>query len=61
MLDDRNWNRELMGKNFLSNLLQQKKYRTILFMWNHFVESLRPLISDPIDVAPLDEMKPLPA
>ena len=52
VLDVRNWNRDLMGQTFYQICHNNKnKYRTIQFKWNPFVESLKPMISDPIDGA----------
>ena len=49
VLDVRNWNRDLMGQTFYQTCHDNKnKYRTIQFKWNPFVESLKPMISDPI-------------
>ena len=49
MLDVRNWNRDLMGQTFYQTCHNnQNKYRTIQFKWNPFVESLKPMISDPL-------------
>ena len=62
VLDVHNWNRDLMGQTFYQICQDNKnKYRTIQFKWNPFVESLRPMISDPIDGAPPEGMKPVPA
>ncbi len=62
MLDVRNWNRDLMGQTFYQTCRDNKnKYRTIQFKWNPFVESLKPMISDPIDGSPPDGMKPVPS
>ena len=63
MLDVRTWNRDLMEQTFYQICHNNKnKYRTIQFNWNPFVESLKPIISDPIDGAPPPEgMKPVPA
>ena len=62
VLDVRNWNRDLMGQTFYQTCHDNKnKYRTIQFKWNPFVESLKPMISDPIDGAPPEGMKPVPA
>ena len=62
VLDVRNWNRDLMGQTFYQICHNNKnKYRTIQFKWNPFVESLKPMISNPIDSAPPEGMKPIPA
>ncbi len=62
VLDVRNWNRDLMGQTFYQTCHDNKnKYRTIQFKWNPFVESLKPMISNPIDGAPPEGMKPVPA
>ena len=63
VLDVRNRNRDLMGQTFYQTCHDNKnKYRTIQFKWNPFVESLKPMISDPIDDrAPPEGMTPLPA
>ena len=53
IIDVRNWNRDLMGQTFYQICHNNKnKYRTIQFKWNPFVESLKPMISDPIYGAP---------
>ena len=61
VLDVRNWNRDLMGQTFYQICQDNKnKYITIQFKWNPFVESLKPMISNPIDGAPPPEgMKPV--
>ena len=62
ILDVRNWNRDLMGQTFYQICQDNKnKYRTIQFKWSPFVESVKPMISFPIDGAPPEEMKPVPA
>ena len=58
MLDVRNWNRDLMGQTFYQ-ICQDNKYRTIKLKWNPVVESLKPMISNPIDGAPPEGMKPV--
>ena len=61
VLDVRNWNRDLIGQTFCQICHNNKnKYRTIQFKWNPFVESLKPMISDPIDAAPPERMKSVP-
>ena len=53
ILDVRNWNRDLMEQTFYQICQDNKnKYRTIQFKWNPFVESLKPMISNPIDGGP---------
>ena len=62
VLDVRNWNRDLMGQTFYQICQDNKnKYRTIQFKWNPFVESLKPMISDPIDGSPTDGMRSVSA
>ena len=62
ILDVRNWNIDLMGLTFYQICHNNKnKYRTIQFTWKPFVESLKPMISDPIDGATPEGMKPVPA
>ena len=62
VLDVRNWNRDLMGQTFYQICQDNKnKYRTIQCKWNPFVKSLKPIIADPIDGAPPEGMKPVPA
>ena len=66
MLDVRTWNRDLINQTFYQTCQDNRnKYRTIRFKWNPFVESLKPMISDPIDGDPIDGappegMKPVP-
>ena len=61
VLDVLNWNRDLMGQTFYQTCHDNKnKYRTIQLKWNPFVESLKPMISNPIDGAPPEGMKPVP-
>ena len=61
VLDVRNWNRDLMGQTFYQICHNNKnKYRTIQFKWNPFVESLKPMISDPIEGTPPEGMKAVP-
>ena len=60
--DVRNQSRDLIGQTFYQTCHDNKnKYRTIQFKWNPFVESLKPMISNPIDGAPPEGMKPVPA
>jgi len=62
IIDVRNWNRDLMGQTFYHICHNNKnKLKTIQFNWNPFVESLKPMISDLIDGAPSEGMKPFPA
>ena len=62
VLDVRNWNRDLMGQTFYQICHNNKnKHRTIQFKWNPFVESLKPMISNPIDGTSPEGMKPVPA
>ena len=61
VLDVRNWNRDLMGQTFYQTCHHNKnKYRAIQFKCNPFVESLKPMISDPIEGTPPDGMKAVP-
>ena len=65
ILEARNWNKDLMGQTFYQICQDNKykykyKYRTIKFKWNPVVESLKPMISNPIDGAPPEGMKPVP-
>ena len=62
MLDVRTWNRDLINQTFYQTCQDNRnKYRTIRFKWNPFVEALKPMISEPIDGAPPEGMKPVPA
>tara|TARA_B100000214_G_scaffold107531_1_gene75740 strand:+ start:74 stop:382 length:309 start_codon:yes stop_codon:yes gene_type:complete len=61
ILDVRDWNRDLMGQTFYQICQDNKnKYRTIQFKWNPFVESLKPMISEPFEGIPPDGMKAVP-
>ena len=60
VLDVRKWNRDLTVQTFYQICQDNKnKYRTIHFKSNSFVESLKPMISNPIDGAPPEGMKPV--
>tara|TARA_B100000579_G_scaffold378582_1_gene345355 strand:+ start:115 stop:429 length:315 start_codon:yes stop_codon:yes gene_type:complete len=53
MLDVRTWNRDLINQTFYKTCHDNKnKYMTIKFKWNPFIESLKHMISNPIDGAP---------
>ena len=62
MLDVHNWIRDLAGQTFYQTCHDNKnKYRTIQLNWNPFMESLKSMISDPINFSHPDGMKSVPS
>ena len=62
IIDVRTWNRDLINQTFYQTCQDNKnKQITIRFKWNPFVESHKPMISDSIDGAPPEGLKPVHA